>query len=261
MRQNLITAIERIKHETAYKENIEGILSTLEALINKKSEAPEGFVDESKKIWETIIEFNNSKESLIELLPGARKLENLAQLSHNFLEKYRDFLSDEDCRLLKEIYLINYTQSQLRLGLYFLYDIDKHETYMDYLLNISSGIDLIVKGVTNYPSNIDLQNHEELKALGYDVLQLSEEIKKQINQNEVQIEQTLKEDYEKIRHYIYVSAVTLIWLVEQFEKTVETKKEKNRPTIKNILKFLETSEGGWAGDDLEECLEFVNEIR
>lgn len=41
---------------------------------------------------------------------------------------------------------------------------------------------------------------------------------------------------------------------------IDRQKNQHKNTVESLLDFVKTSPG-WAGDDFEECLEYVNEVR
>ncbi|PPJ64358.1 hypothetical protein [Cuspidothrix issatschenkoi] len=41
---------------------------------------------------------------------------------------------------------------------------------------------------------------------------------------------------------------------------IEQQKKQHQNTVESLLDFLKTSPA-WAGDDFEECLEYVNQVR
>jgi hypothetical protein len=43
-------------------------------------------------------------------------------------------------------------------------------------------------------------------------------------------------------------------------RKIKKEKKQHKNTIESLLNFIKTSPG-WVGDDFEECLEYVNEVR
>ncbi|MBE9229551.1 hypothetical protein IQ264_29530 [Phormidium sp. LEGE 05292] len=253
----------QVKPETAIREDFVDVINSLELLINSENASlPVDGVNKIHDIQSILNNLNSSKESPMNFLMRANELYKVSKLTDEIIEAYGDFFTKSEYQKLKEISSNSFSNAQLTQGLYILYDKKHPEKYLDLLGDISLGANLVSKGLRNYPLNAE--NYEGLKELGEGLLRITEQIEKDLDQESQKSEQEVEPNIEGcqvLKEYIYLNAVSILWLVEQFEKTVDTKKETNRPTIKNILKFLKTSEGGWAGDDLEECLEFVNEIR
>ncbi|MGM3306606.1 hypothetical protein ACSQ6I_11620 [Anabaena sp. WFMT] len=81
-----------------------------------------------------------------------------------------------------------------------------------------------------------------------------------------------KEEIERIQHFAenYIADFTPLNTIPVFKKTlnaarailweIERQKNQHKNTVESFLGFLKTSPE-WVGDDFEECLEYVNEVR
>lgn len=246
MRESLAATVEPVKSKDIFSKNIENVVNSLEALINSKTASlPEEGVNEARKMWRTLVKWTYSKTSVINLLLDAKQLREVGESSRFLLTKYKDFFNESECQLLNEVYSISSSGTQLIEGIHFLYKTEETDDHTAYLNNVAAGISLISKGLRKYPGFVSLQNYKVLKALGEDTIETTK-----ISET-AQLNQELTLLYENYKELIYLNAVSVLWLVEEFEKTIEN--EKDTKTNKNTQDESKSRKIPW-----EEEEDFIN---
>ncbi|MBD2453677.1 hypothetical protein H6G80_06255 [Nostoc sp. FACHB-87] len=71
------------------------------------------------------------------------------------------------------------------------------------------------------------------------------------------LEQEIEAQYKPLVKKIIVTTKAILWDINRIK---DTKFSESKPTVANLQKYLESS-SGWQGDDFEECLELINEMR
>jgi DNA-binding transcriptional regulator YiaG len=215
------------------KKRLEDIFESKEATISK---------EDFSKIFSKI-EISFEKLENVTTNQGNSKLkykiyETIYKNVKKIKEKYSDFLTNE---------LIN--------------DLWQVEAYFGWEKQIYKLI-LFSEDIAEFNHNDIQKRMEKLYIAISSILQALENYSISATQQEIDVIQNLAKkliaeisssNHISVFKKILTTSKAILWEIEQQRKQPQN-------TVESLLNFLQTSPG-WVGDDFEECLEYVNEVR
>ncbi|MBD2566464.1 hypothetical protein [Anabaena lutea] len=224
------------------EENLQEIAKQLEEIFRTENAAipKEDFRKYFSKIENALRKLEKAKTNKLNSKAKSRIYEEVYKNVKNLKEKYSDFLTNELIEKFAEIEVYFGWKKEIYKLIFFseeIVEINKHD---------------IKKG------------SEKLYNIIYTMLQAIEKYTVGATQKEIDIIQHLAENLilyieNKRLNTIPVfrktlnSAKAILWEIDR-------QKNQSKNTVESLLDFLKTSPE-WVGDDFEECLEYVNEVR
>ncbi|KYC44086.1 hypothetical protein WA1_02795 [Scytonema hofmannii PCC 7110] len=161
-------------------------------------------------------------------------------------ERYREFFPDKLIDNLEDLKnRFGWKRGLLNAGLLL------HESTRLSKLNYQSGAEkyykalvLLLQSLEKYYLGSSTHEIEVIKKLASEVIEREKTIKRREDK---------KEKYHTLLRKLLNVSKSILW-------EIENQQNKNKPTVQDLLTFLEKSPK-WIGDDFEECLEYINEVR
>ena len=220
------------------EENLQEIKKQLEEIFrNEQATIPkEDFRKPFSKIEIAFKKLENATTNQLSLKDKCKIYEIICKNFKNLQEKYSDFLTDELINDLleveayfgwkKQIYKLKILSEEVR-------EVNKNEINNKKLYILVSSL---LQALEKYSIGA---TQKEIDAIQYLAEILITEIKLP---NSISI-------FRKI----LTTAKAILWEIDRYKK-------QSQNTVESLLDFLKTSPE-WAGDDFEECLEYVNQVR
>lgn len=220
------------------EENLKEIKKQLEEIFtNQKATIPtEDFRKSFSKIEIAFKKLEDTTTKQLSLKDKCKIYEIICKNVKNFQEKYSDFLTNELINDLleveayfgwkKQIYKLKSFSEEMRAVN--KNDIDNKKLYMV----VSS----LLQALEKYSIGATQKEIDSIQHLA-----------------EILIKRIQSPNSISIFRKILTTAKAILWEIDRYKK-------QSQNTVESLLDFLKTSPA-WAGDDFEECLEYVNQVR
>jgi len=233
-----------------------------------------------------ITEFFNNLTAVMNFSPispsfSANKFKQALKLTTQFINQYQEVYSSEFGKILKELENIFDTSRIFFEGCALIDSIENEQltNRAEYYIRISEACQLWGDLVNKYWYILKVNRRCQLEEFAHivqnqtgfgvkkgafgELKQSWQELKEQLSLFWVSVENRDGDLFIKSKNAIIYFVNSVAKAVEdddELQLYKEAKKLADFSTIKSLLNYVETAPS-WSGDDFEECLEYINDVR